>query len=268
MKTRTWKLHVGEHDFSQLDFAFDCRKTVKKEPNTCDIAIYGLGDDIRAALATAQATNVKLEAGHDGDNALLYLGQVRSASSKLDGAGWVTKIESGDSEAQHRKQIVIPVGAQTDAGTVLRAIARTLGVGEGNVDTVAAQLKGRGLTLHGTSTILSDTAEAILTDFCRSAGLDWSIQDGRLQITDLNKALEQTAISLDSDTGLIGSPTVDYKGVLEATALIMPGLLPGRKVYFKTPEVKGLFRLTDVNYKGATYQTDWYANMHGKRLKY
>ena len=269
LRKRTWKLIVGTHDLTELDFAFAVRKTSKPEPNTCDIAVIGCADDTRHEFATAKSLPVKLEAGYNGDNALLYLGEVRSGISFREGdADWTTKLETGDSEAQHRAHISIPVGAKTDAATVLRAIARTMGVGEGNVNTAAALLKARGLTLHGAATVISDTAATVLTDFCRSAGLEWSIQDGRLQVLDLNKALEQQAVLLSAEHGMVGSPKVDHKGVLEVTALLQPDLACGRKVYMRSQEIQGLFRITDVEYKGNTAGQEWYATIRGKRLKY
>ena len=45
-----------------------------------------------------------------------------------------------------------------------------------------------------------------LTELCRSAGLEWSVQSGVLQLLPRGRALQRSAVVLSSDTGLVGSP--------------------------------------------------------------
>lgn len=106
-----------------------------------------------------------------------------------------------------------------------------------------------------------------MTDLCRSAGLEWSIQDGCLQLLNIGEALSTNeAIQLDSSTGLIGSPSVDSQGVLEFTTLLIPGIAPGVLVDMDSLFVKGGYRIEKVRYQGETVGQDWYA--HCTAVKY
>jgi hypothetical protein len=131
---------------------------------------------------------------------------------------------------------------------------RELKIGEGNLETIVKQLRERGVVPFGKGTLLFGNAARALDDFCRSADLEWSIQDGVLQILDRGKALESQAVLLSANTGLIGSPTVDHKGIVTFKALIQPDLVPGHKVAFDTRNFKVSqgYRIQECEYTGDT----------------
>jgi len=252
--------------------SFTVKKTLKPEPNTAAISVWNLNPSQRKELETPLAKgqlNVRLEAGYeDGGLSQLYLGGVRTAQSQSDGADIVTKVETGDGEKEIAKaRINVSFGPKTPPGEVLRAIARTLGLGLGNTEKAEARLRARGLAslgLHGH--VVSGSSARELTDFCRSAGLEWSVQDGKIQILDVGKPLEDTeAILVSPSTGLIGSPSVDVEGVLEATLLLTPGLRPGVKVALDSREFKGGYRVTQCEYVGDTHDQPWYVKIHAKK---
>lgn len=256
-------------DVSELDCTFKVKKHLKAEPNSCEVAIYNLSANSRALLEIPKKLVLRLEAGYPDAVAQLYLGEIRSAQSVREGADIVTKIETGDSakELQSAK-INLSVGPKVPAEVVLTAIARTLKVGLGNVQTAAAKLKSKGATFFGKGTLIYGSAAQALDDFCKSADLEWSIQDGVLQILDRGKALESQAVLLSSDTGLIGSPTIDHKGIVSFKALIQPDLRPGRKIAFDTLSFKISqgYRIQEVEYTGDTAGQTWYCE--GKAKKY
>lgn len=144
---------------------------------------------------------------------------------------------------------------------MLAQLAQALGVGLGNVQNAVAKLTARGAQFFGSGTAIVGNAAEELTTFCRSAELEWSIQDGLLQILDRGTSLDDLAVLLSSESGLIGSPSVDHKGIASATALIQPDLSPGRKVTFDSLALKGTYRITDVEYSGDTAGTDWHAKL-------
>ena len=101
-----------------------------------------------------------------------------------------------------------------------------------------------------------------MTDLCRSCGLEWSVQDGELQLLNIGQALSTTlAIQLDSTTGLIGSPSVDSQGALSLTCLLIPGLAPGVLLNVHSEFVKGGYRIEKIRYEGNTAGQEWYAHI-------
>lgn len=268
-------------DVSGLDIGFIVEKSLKAgEFNTCQIKIYNLADNSRQMLSGASAPlTVLLEAGYAGGTTQLYFAGARSAWTTREGSTFVTHIESTDSiarptgvrttkkinPAEVGGSVYRTTGAKVPLSQAFQAITQALGINQGNLQQALA---------GSFSPISSVNAGALLgigarrmTDLCRSAGLEWSIQDGCLQLLNIGEALSTNeAIQLDSSTGLIGSPSVDSQGVLEFTTLLIPGIAPGVLVDMDSLFVKGGYRIEKVRYQGETVGQDWYA--HCTAVKY
>jgi hypothetical protein len=263
---------VEDLDLSGFDAAFSVTRTLKATPNTCELRLYNLGQALRRELATKAKDGlfVSIAAGFGDRLCQIYRGDLRDAFSVREDTGWVTTISSGDGEKARRTARVrraFPRGTKVDV--VLRALTESLGVGMGNT---ASALFGPKKLAHGSSEFVSGTvthgsAATQLTEMLRSVGMEWSIQDGELQVLDKGRALAGEAIVLTPETGLVGSPEPGNKGTVKATVLLMPGLQPGTKVLIETSEVHGLFRLERVDYAGDTTQDDWLAHIEGKGVK-
>ncbi len=272
---RVLDLTVGTVDVSKLRVTFKVKKNLKPEPNTCEIKVYNLGQDNRDALEHAPGGKlvVRLEAGYkDTGTSQLFLGEARGAWTEWDGPDCITNVTTGDSEKEMQEaRLHISIGAGVPADVALTAMVRALGVGTGNVAQAVAMLKAKGVTsMFGPGTAITGQVKRQLTDFCRSAGLEWSVQDGKIQILDLNKSLHEKAVELGPETGLIGSPSIDFNAsskkkrggqIVKAKCLLIPEITPGRKVSFKSKTVTGGFRIEEVEYVGDTHGQEWYAQI-------
>lgn len=254
-------------DISNLDLEFRVRKNLKPEPNTCELVVYNLSSSTRRYLEQPKKLNLSLSAGYGTELAQLFLGQVRRAYSYKSGSNFVTEITTGDSEKEIQSaRITQSIGPKVPAAVALTAIAKSLGVGLGNVQAASAKLSATGVTPFGNGgTVLHGFAADILTDFCKSADLEWSIQDGVIQILDVGKSLQNQAVLLDSDSGLIEYPKVDASGIVTATALIQPNLRPGNKVDFESVTVKGGYRIEQCEYAGSTFQDTWQVTFQARK---
>lgn len=256
------------------DVAFQISKTLKPEPNVCELTIWNLNEDQRSQLEELRPKKddkrgipCRIEAGYKGGTSLLWLGDLRTVSSYKDGADWVTELGSGDGEkAYQRSRVSLSFGPKTPVDTALRAMVRALGVDEGNVSKVAAKLRVGGvgkLLSHGA--VFSGPAAKQLTDWARSADLEWSIQDGAVQFIDRGKALAGRAIKLSDDSGMVGAPTVDNEGVLSVRMLIMPDVRPGTLLVMDAARVKGNYRIEEAHWTGNTAGGEWYIDVEAKR---
>lgn len=263
---RAYRLVVGELDVSNLAISFSVKKSLKPSPNTCEIRIRNLSQEHRNLLATPKKLPVRLEAGYVGALATLYLGEMRSVSSTIEGPTVVTELTSADSEDPHRKaKLNVPISGKTPA-EVLEILVQGFGVGAGNAKQMAEKLRKRGAaSVYGKRSVVSGHVRDELNDFCKSANIEWSILDGKFQFLDLNKPTENLAVSLSSETGLIGSPTVDNKGLASATCLLIPELQPGRKVSFDAVHLKGGYRIINVEYSGDTAANEWFAKIQARK---
>jgi hypothetical protein len=154
----------------------------------------------------------------------------------------------------------------TPVATVLQALVAKLGIGAGNVATVIGSLEVDGVgMLYPNGIVLSGSVAQELTDFCRSAGLEWSIQDGVLQILDRGQASRGQAIRLSSDTGMVGSPSVDVDGILSVKTLLIPDVRVGSILVVDSARIKGTYRLEKATWSCDTSSDDWYITMQARR---
>ncbi len=257
-----------------FDVAFDVEKRSDGKPNTAEVRVWNLSTAHRGELASkfaaaagkkARRVVVQLEAGYVSGVSRIFRGDLRMGYHERDGADIVTKIEAGDGEfTVSRAKIFKSYAPGTPITTVLKDVAKAMGVGLGNIPNVAGFLGGGQAFVGGTTVSGKVTKE--LTRLTQSAGLTWSIQDGTLQFLATGKALDGTAIVVSAETGMVGAPNLDHKGRLEVRTLMIPDLFPGRKIQLDAAELQGFYLVEQVKYTGDTFSQDWYCDLDCKRL--
>lgn len=289
---RRWAVTVNTTRITELDLSFKIEKSLKDEPNKCELKIWNLTEDLRAQIeelnpktdevsslakkknkvaVRKQATKgipCQIEAGYgdnDKDLSLLWLGDIRSAKSERTGPDWITTLESGDGEkAWQNARVNVSFGPMTPVDTALQAIVKSLGLGEGNIKKAGDVLRLSGKTFTQGTVISGPTARE-LTAFCKSADLEWSIQDGAVQILDRGKALDATAIKVSAETGMLDSPSVDVDGILTVKMLMIPDVRPGRLLVIDSKRIKGNYKIEKITWTGDTYGTPWEIEMEAAR---
>jgi hypothetical protein len=262
---------VGTIRFKDLDCSFSIEKSIKPEPNTCELTIWNLTRDHQAQLeaiaprGSAPATQgipCEIEAGYEDQTSLIWRGDLRNIETISDGPDAVTHLTSGDGEkAWVHARNHVSYGPKTPIETALRGIARSLGVGEGNLSKVVSRLKVNGSAIWPVGKVLSGASSRQLTEIARSADLEVSIQDGALSFVDRGQALEGQALVVDADHGLVGSPTVDNEGIMSCTVLMIPEVRIGGLVDLRADRIKGNYRATHGVWRGDTAGTDWLVDL-------
>jgi hypothetical protein len=269
---RTVRVTIDTLLITDLDIEFSIEKDLKKAPNNADVTIYNLNPDHRAALEQLKAKDKAskgtkgipclIEAGYGTDYSQIFLGDLRTVETIRQGPDWQTKLTSGDGEkgAQFaRVQLSYAAGVTNE--TVLRALARAMNIGEGNLSKAVAGLKHifpAGVTISG-------PAYRQLNTLAAGMGLTVTIQDSALQFQNLGKALSGTALKLNASTGLIDSPTVDNEGVLNAKMLMIPGVRVGSLIVMDSLAVKGQYIVQKTVYAGSSFTGDFGITVQGKR---
>lgn len=266
---------VDTIEFTGLDVAFKVEKTLKPQPNTCELSIWNLTADHQAQLeqlrprakgAVTTGVPCKIEAGYKDATSLVWLGDLRTVDTVRDGPDWITHLTSGDgAQAWKNAKLHVSYGPKTSLETALRAMARALGVGEGNLGKVVKNLKMAGSAIFPHGTVISGPVSRELQAFAASADLEVSVQDGALQFIDRGKALAGTALLLNDSTGLLDSPTVDNEGVLTAKMLMIPGVRCGGLVTIDAARIKGTYRIEKATWSGDTSSTEWEIEINAKR---
>ena len=262
---RTASVTVDTLRVTELDIAFRVERDLKPEPNTAEIDIYNLAPANRKRLQGLGDAVVVLEVGYESGVSTIFRGDLKSAVTRRDGADLVTQVRAGDgARARQTARVNRSFAPGTPVEAVLREITGAMGVDTGDVgDILRAVVAGGRRILEGGFSA-SGNAAGELTRVTRSAGLEWSVQDGRLQLLSQGRALQGKAIRLSPDTGLIDAPEIDDKGQLRARTLIIPDLSPGKRVQVDSEFVTGVYRVEKTRHVGETSGEEWTIEIEAK----
>ncbi len=272
---RLWEVKVNGLDVSGLDSSFQIFKSTKREPNTCQLSVINLSADTRQQLEELDNPRIEVKAGYVPDAAVpgappristLFVGDARSLTTEHDGITAVTTFEARDrGRAYQRARINQSFAAGSTVEQVLRAAVLALGVGEGNLSDFTAGLaleNGAGVFPEGY--VASGSAQRVVDEIVRGAGLRWSVQNGVLTIRRRGQPLQTTATLISVATGMVGAPAAGDRGTVNVVSLIQGGLDPGRKVVLQSRQFSGGYEIRAAEYVGDTAGNDWYANLELK----
>ncbi len=243
-------------------------KTLKPEPNKCDLVIYGLNPEHRAGLTKVGRPTCAVSVGYEGQITQIFYGQALHVRHERRGGDIVTTISTNDSgDKAQTARVHKSFRAGTKPGEVLKELTKALGVKVGNLNLAVQKLNaGKAASIYLGGCTVDGHAPHYLTELCKSAGLEWSIQDGQLQVLDVGKALASQAIVLD-ESNLVGTPSISSKNVVECTTFIQGDVTPGRQIQVKHPFVEITARVEKCEYVFDTYSDDWYVTIEGQGPK-
>lgn len=255
----------------QLRVTFDVEKNLGSEPNSVKIEIYNAAEPTRARMQE-KYLRVFLQAGYAGDMKLVCVGDVRKAYSKRDGTSWVTTIEAGDAE---RALLHARVNKSYKAGVRGAQIIDDAVKAMGQLDFGAlAAIKPRFDAvqhLHGYSA--RGRASREIDRITEAAGVEWSIQDGRIQFLPKGEANRARTVELAEDSGLVGAPEWSSprerskkKPMLQVKSLLMPEIRPGGLLVVKSSTISATCKVHSVKHNGDTHGSDWYSEMECEPL--
>ena len=257
---RYCELTVGDRRWSGFAVKFSVEKSLERTPNQLALSVANLSADSLSAVRGGD--EIRLDAGYQELHGLLFTGTLRAAWAVRDGAEVWLHVESEDGGAAYRlATIERSWTTEVSASEVLSTLVEALDVGRGNLDQI---------TITGTypdGLVLSGQAWQLMDRICRDQGLRWSIQNGGVQVRQVGQPAEVRAVRLAPDTGLLGSPKKSKpdqrtgRVTVEAKALLVPSLYPGRVVQLDSDQVEGNYLVQKVRYLGETRGADWYADL-------
>lgn len=252
-------------DVSGLDIDFQVKRAlVMRQPNVCSIKVYNLSEATRKQVSGASNLSVSLSAGYQGQLEQIYFAETRAAWTERVKTDWITHFEAGDGDKAMKARCNTGLGGRIPIDIALQAIVKSLGIGPGNVSKIASGLQKQGFTTVQGGALRGSSAR-VLTDFCRSAGLEWSIQNGNLVISEAGGLTSDQIVVCSADTGMVNSPTVDSQGLLSAKMIIQPGIIPGALVQVQSLFYNGAYRITRCHWEGSVRGQDWYVTFEGTK---
>lgn len=254
-----------------MQIVFSVSKTLKPTPNKANFKIWGLTREHIATLEGMKRARVEFAAGYKGATSVIYLGELRVGMTVDEPPDFgIVVLETADSEAAYGKSRInqsFAKGVTTDA--VLSAVATQIGVAPGNLADakrkISSVFSGTG-NRFPKGAVLSGSATREMTAICRSLNLEWSIQNGKLQILEKGRVLEGAAILLGAKSGMIGQPTIDNKGIASVTSALQPDVFPGRQIMIEGRRLKGRFRAEETEHSGDYRGDTWQVAIKGKKV--
>lgn len=258
----------GKHALTPLRVTFELKKTAQASANKGKISIWNMAGTARSHIAPGML--VTLSAGYRGIFQVLFNGVVAKATSDRRGADIETVMEIGDGEAAISQVPFNKVYLEdTHLSEILQDLAVAMhgitpanptGIQPGVVMGIPDFTYPLGYTATG-------VASQILRKLCHAHGLQWSIQNGALNIIPINGSTStaESAEMISSDTGMLGIPSVNGDK-LSFTNLINPNIEPTRMVKIYSQTVNGLFVVQSIDISGDSHGDKWEMKCEGVAL--
>ncbi len=256
-------------DSPDMHFIFNINKTSKEDPNSSYVKIYNLNSQNRNKI-DSEGKYLVLHAGYEGNISLLFTGTISDIFHEKIGQDIVTTITSEDGEEAYRNSYVnktYPAGTKLE--TILNDLGTSFGVQGKNIRDVPKNFEFKnGVTLSG-------DIKKYLRELCESAGLEYSIQNGVLEVHTKYGENGSDIVFLSKDHGLIGSPQRykrkrkkqdedEEKGV-KIVSLLQPKIIPSSIIKVESMFLNGYFIVKEVGHNGSASKnasvTDYYSEM-------
>jgi hypothetical protein len=203
---RVYKLVVGQSggagkEITGLRIQFHVIKTTKKHPNRSTIKVWNLAPATRAMLEKPN-TVVTLHAGYkeEGGAKLLFHGAVFFAWTKFEKGDVITDFELGDGIQEYRDTMIsVGYDKKVESTTVLNDTAQKMGVALTMPSNAPTRTWENGLSYYG-------SARGLLDKVVSGTGLEWSIQNGNLQVLEKGGVTTRESVVLNAKSGMVGSP--------------------------------------------------------------
>ena len=281
---RVYRLQIGKVgqskglEIENLRINFSIQKTASKNPNNCKIKIYNLRATTRKTIETP-GTRCILYAGYKEDVGamLIFSGAVLYAWTRFDGPNVITELDLGDGTQELRDTTIsVGYGKNVKSKQVLGDVAKKMGLPLTLAGNAPERTWKNGLSYYGSARTLLDKA-------CVGTGLEWSVQNGNLQVLEKGMVTTRQGIEISSSSGMIGGPESEREEKSEANGkkssggeskgkqqdptkywngwkvktLLMPMLNPGDRVSLKSKSVEGVFRIEELTHTGDSHEGDW-----------
>jgi hypothetical protein len=264
-------------ELSALRVKFVIDKSDTQSPASATIRVYNLSDNTAKQIQN-EFTHVFLQAGYDGNHALIFNGTMRQ------------KREGRENQTDTFLEIIAQDG---DAGYNFSVVNTTLAAGW-NQASLHGQLmqafspfgitQGYTPEFGGPSMPRAKVCYGMTRDYMRtladSAGTSWSIADGALHMIPIASTLPGAAIVLTSDSGLIGMPVQTISGIV-VKSLLNPLIKYGGQIQldnasiqtasfsvaygainqFPSLDTDGFYKVYAVKMTGDTRGQEWYSDI-------
>ncbi len=262
-----------------LHVNFDLEKTDSQTSNTGRLQVSNLNDEHKAILSE-EGCVVEIRAGYSDTLGSIFLGGAMNPSEILQNADRTLELELYDGHACYDAVGSISLNGVVMGNTLLSEIKTKMGVESVIVTDKASSMLQTAKYSNGYCYV--GKLKTALQSLTGKAGLNFSMQNGVLQIFAPGEAVTTQAYVISAETGLISIPK---KITLSQSSTVKSGStkggvslsggtgngIPGYEIeYFingaigindlvelESRTVSGIFRVCKQHYTGDNYTGDW-----------
>lgn len=245
-------------DFSGLRTHFSIEKTSESTPNSAKISIYNLNETSRS-FCEKKGQALILSVGYapygmKPITEILFQGDTGKVSSAQNGPDWITTFEVGDGEkALTNKNFNKVFQKSYNLRGMIDEVVSSLGFTKGAMEGITDKI-------YNSPVVLSGGTKEILDQLSAEAGVEWSVQNGEVQMLPKHGATKDEVVVISKNTGLINVP-IKGDDDIEVECLIQPKLIPGRRVQIVSRTFNGIYRIRKATFEGDTHEGDWKAKL-------
>lgn len=255
-------------EISGVRMVFSIEKDNSSKQNGMSIQVTNLSENTRSKIKET-GNNLILKVGYTNDSGdeIVFNGDISRVFDNFIPPDVITNIECGDGlNAMREARSSISKSEGVTVSQVISTLANDLGVAVKEITKEIKESFTNGFSFSGPTKKALDS----ITD---SFGLEWSIQDGELQVlTELSTSGERVVL-ISSDTGLLKSPEPVVSDAQKLTgskinkpryiveSLLNPKLRPAGTINLVSNSVEGFFRINSVKHLGDTHGDQWVSTM-------
>lgn len=262
-----------------LHINFDFEKSDNPTSNTGKLQISNLNNEHKAILSE-EGCIVEIRAGYSDTLGSIFLGGVMNPSETLQNADRTLELELFDGQSYNDTVGSISMNGVVTGTSLLSELQSKMGIESAILTEKASSMLQTAKYSNGYCYV--GKLKTALQSLTSKADLNYSIQNGVLQIFAAGEAVTTQAYVISVDTGLISIPkkiTVSQsatsksgsmKGGVSLTTETKNGI-PGYEIEYlingaigindlvkiESKEVNGIFRVCKQHYMGDNYSGDW-----------
>lgn len=258
----------GSIDVSNLRCIFHVEKTLDDTPGYSQISIYNLKQSTVRSISPGDT--VIVEAGYEkGNYGMIFSGDVVQPLTTLEeGVDYVLTLICQDGDKFLTSAFVMQtLEKKTPFSGIVGAC--TKGV---TTNLITDEIDKKGQLIRGK--VLFGKAANYVKKLAESVQSQLFVEDGKVNIVAAKDYDGKTAVVLNSDTGLVGTPNQTDDGV-SFTCLINPSTklntlvnidanqvaqkkISSGETAFQEVNADGIYRVVKIVYEGDTHGTPWY----------
>jgi hypothetical protein len=203
-------------DLSQYRVKFHIKRTGYQTPNTADIIVYNVPENVIASIVVQEFSRVFVSAGYAGNYGRIFTGNLKQGISGRESAtDTFFNLICGDSDQAYNFSVVTQTIGSASAGGAkqsdqLNAAISSMaqyGVNSGYTGLLPPVVLPRGKVMYGAA---KDYIKAISD----TNNFDWSIQDEQIILISEKSYLPSQTVVLTAKTGMIGTPQQTVNGMM------------------------------------------------------